>query len=113
MVNRRPRQPSRSASSATRRSWRDGKRQRLERLVNRFIFGLVTTADARAAARRRREEQEREWEERRRLEAEQARLRAEEEQRIRLLEEDLVGGAAAGKSGSTSPRCGPARTLDA
>ena len=41
-------------SLGTRRSWRDGRRQRLERLLNRFVVGLVATAEARKAERERR-----------------------------------------------------------
>jgi len=74
----------------TRRTWRDGKRSRLEPLLNRFIVGLVGVVGAKKVERQRREEREKEWQRRRRDEAEQQRLRWEEEKKIRLLKEDLA-----------------------
>ena len=60
-----------------RKSWGDGKRQRVEDLLNRFIVGFVRAAEAKKA-------QDREWEERRRLREEAERRRLEE---IRRAEE--------------------------
>lgn len=73
-----------------RQQWRDGQRQRLETMLNRFIVGLVVAAEAKKAERQRREELEKQWEQRRLEQAEQERLRWEEEKRIRLLKEDLA-----------------------
>jgi len=75
---------------STRRTWRDGKRRRLESLLNRFIVGLVAVAEAKKVERQRREEREKEWERRRREESERQRLRWEEETKVRLLKEDLA-----------------------
>jgi hypothetical protein len=78
---------------ATRRTWRDGKRHRLEAQLNRFVVGLVVVAEAKKAERLRLEEFHRELEERRRKAEEQARFRQEEETRIRLLDADLAAWA--------------------
>jgi hypothetical protein len=77
-------------SLGTRRSWRDGKRQRLERLLNRFVVGLLATAEARKAERERREEIHRQYEQARREREEKERLRQEEERKIKFLNGELA-----------------------
>jgi len=76
-----------------RRAWRDGKRQTLERQLNRFIVGLVAAAEEKKADRRRAEEARIAHEQWEREEAERQRRRWEQERRIRLLDEDLVSWA--------------------
>ncbi len=77
----------------SRRTWRDTQRQRLETALNRFIVGLVQTAEAKKIERKRQEELHLEWEERRRLEAQAQLLRMKQERKIRLLEEDIAARA--------------------
>ena len=73
-----------------RRAWRDGKRQTLERQLNRFVVGLVAAAEEKKAGRQRADEARMAHEEWEREEAERQQRRWEQERRIRLLEQDLV-----------------------
>jgi hypothetical protein len=74
-------------SGIARKSWTDGKKQRLEDCLNDFMIGLHRTALAEKQERRVREERERLWEEERHRREEQARSRQEEEERIKALEQ--------------------------
>lgn len=69
-----------------RKSWNDGKKQRLEGCLNSFILGLAGAALRIRAEREEREAREREWEERRRVEEEQPRRKEEEDRRRTILE---------------------------
>lgn len=69
--------------SNLRRTWADGKRQRVESCLNAFIVGLVRASDARRRYLLWRAEEDRKWEEERR--------RREEERQRRLREEARVG----------------------
>jgi hypothetical protein len=71
-----------SYGSGRRRTWNDGKNQRVEDCLNDFVGGLIATAEALPVARLEREQRERE-----RLEAE---LRRHEEEERRRHEAKLV-----------------------
>jgi hypothetical protein len=73
-----------------RRAWRDGKRQTVERQLNRFVVGLVAAAEEKKAERRRAEDAQKAHEQWEREEAERQRRRWEQERKIRLLEQDLA-----------------------
>lgn len=75
--------------SGERRSWSDGKQQRLEDCLNAFVIGLIRVAVRQRAQELEWERQRREWEaeERRRREAE--RQRRLEEARAQVLEMQL------------------------
>jgi hypothetical protein len=62
-----------------RRTWADGKKQRVEACLNSFVVGLVRAAEAKSELQRTIEERERRWEEDRRA-AELRRTREREEQ---------------------------------
>lgn len=68
-----------------RKTWADGKKQRVEHCLNGFIVGLVRVAERRREHLRELEEQRRRWEEERRAREERARRRREEEARIEEL----------------------------
>jgi hypothetical protein len=61
-----------------RKSWSDGKRQRLEDCLNDFIAGVVEAADRQRIARIEAERWRREWEERERRRAEELQRQEEE-----------------------------------
>jgi hypothetical protein len=73
-----------------RRAWRDGKRQTVERQLNRFVVGLVAAAEEKKAERRRAADAQRAHEQWQREEAERQRRRWEQERKVRLLEQDLA-----------------------
>ncbi len=72
-----------------RQSWGDGKVQKLENCLGKFIVGLHHAARAIKEHREERERQEREWEEQRKLWKEQQRLEKIEDQKIEKLSKDL------------------------
>ncbi|MEJ7761025.1 MAG: hypothetical protein WKF55_15700 [Gemmatimonadaceae bacterium] len=74
-----------SWSPGTRQSWSDGKQQRLESCLNRFIVGLVVCAEAARAGRLEREEREREYREAEEKRLLELRRREEEAARARAL----------------------------
>lgn len=80
-----------------RRSWKDGKTQRVEDLLSDFICGLIIAADRARAAEMERERRERirQEEEARRREAE--RLRAIEAHRVHDLHSRLTDWQTAGQ----------------
>lgn len=83
--------PGRWASLGVRKTWADGKTQRVEELLNQFVVGLVRVAEAKKQRDREREEERKRREEQRRL-AEMRRRRVREEQDRR---EELKRQAAA------------------
>lgn len=84
-------------ASGVRRSWSDGKRQRLESCLNSFMSGLTLAARANRDERARRAERERRWEEERQLEAERQHRRYLEQRRIRALDEQIERWRRAGQ----------------
>jgi hypothetical protein len=77
--------------------WSDGKKQRLEDLLNKFIAGLITAAEAENEREREKErERQRQLEEARRRHEEERR-RQEEEKRIERLKEELRRWRQAGE----------------
>lgn len=74
-----------------RRTWSDGKKQRVEDALNSFIVGLIKAAEAIKAERLERERWKREWQEKERQREEMARLRREEEERLQSLDKQVVG----------------------
>ncbi|MHC1699281.1 MAG: hypothetical protein AB9919_14685 [Geobacteraceae bacterium] len=68
-----------------RQTWSDGKKQRLEDLLNSFVIGLIRAAMAQKKVRIEREQEKLEWQERERIRIEQERLRQEENERINKL----------------------------
>jgi hypothetical protein len=71
--------------TGTRHTWGDTDSRQLENLLNSFIIGLMKAAVSVRTNRLEREKREREWEDRRRKAEEKARLRLEEENRIKRL----------------------------
>lgn len=69
-----------------RRSWGDGKQQRVEDCLNAFVVGLVAVAEALKAKRLEREAWEKEWREAEARRAEEARRKEEEAARVRALD---------------------------
>ena len=74
----------------TRKTWSDGKRQRLEDCLNSFVGGLIKTAEAIRHRRIERERQELEWQERRRQQEESERIRREEEEKLKVLDREVA-----------------------
>lgn len=74
----------------TRKTWSDGKRQRLEDCLNSFVGGLIKTAEAIRHRRIERERQELEWQERRRQQEESERIRWEEEEKLKVLDREVA-----------------------
>lgn len=71
-----------------RKTWTDGKKQRVENCLNAFILGLIMIAVAKKVERIERARREREWQERENKRVELARLRREEEERVQALEKE-------------------------
>lgn len=76
------------AGDGIRKTWTDGKKQRVENCLNAFILGLIMIAVAKKAERIERDRREREWQERENKRVELARLRREEEERVQALEKE-------------------------
>ncbi|MFH1627448.1 MAG: hypothetical protein ABIE47_01840 [Pseudomonadota bacterium] len=74
----------------TRKTWSDGRRQRLEDCLNSFVGGLIKAAEAIRHRRIERERREIEWQERRRQEEESERLRREEEEKLKALDREVA-----------------------
>ena len=70
-----------------RRSWGDGKRQRVEDCLNSFVVGLIAAAEVLKDRRLKREARQRESREAEARRAAEARRKAEEEARIRALDQ--------------------------
>jgi hypothetical protein len=74
----------------TRKTWSDGRRQRLEDCLNSFVGGLVKAAIAIKHLRAERERRELEWQEERRQWEESERLRREEEEKLKALDKEIA-----------------------
>lgn len=83
-----------------RRTWSDGKKQRLENCLNKFIAGLALIAEACKAERARQEEMRAAWERDARRNKELQEKRWEKERRVEVLESQLRRW----KKGSTNAR---------
>lgn len=68
-----------------RHTWGDGKRQRLEDCLGKFIASLPVAAQAFKKEREERERRQREWEERRKREEEARQHRAEHARKVEVL----------------------------
>lgn len=77
--------PGRWARLGVRKTWADGKTQRVEGLLNKFVVGLVRAVEAKKERDRKREEKQRRREEARRLrEMRRRRVQLEETHRKEL-----------------------------
>jgi len=72
-----------------RRTWADGRHQRVDQCLNDFMIGLVAGAEVLKVQRLAREQWQREWREAEERRAEETRRREEEAARIRALESVL------------------------
>jgi hypothetical protein len=75
--------------SAVRKSWRDGKQQRVEDCLGKIYLGLLSAANAIKADRLAREEREREWKEAERRRRHGAWEIRQEKRRREALQEEL------------------------
>jgi len=73
-------------ASSVRKTWADGKRQRVETSLNAFVVGLVRAAEAKRVWLEERERQQQMWEEQRQRLREEERRREEERLRGQRLE---------------------------
>jgi hypothetical protein len=73
-----------------RRTWADGKQQRIEGCIGDFMVGLTVAAAAIKKNRQETEERDRQWEEERKKEEEERRI-AEERKRKAELVSELIG----------------------
>jgi hypothetical protein len=76
--------------TGVRRTWSDTNRKPLEKVLNSIVAGLMKAAVDKRARRLEREREERERIEHQRKAEEQARLRREEEKRIKILMEQVT-----------------------
>jgi len=76
--------------SGERRTWSDGKYQRLEDCLNDFVVGLIRAALNERAQDLERERSNRQWKEEQRQREEEARRQREEEARRRTLERQVA-----------------------
>jgi len=74
----------------TRKTWTDGRRQRLEDCLNSFVGGLVRAAIAIKHLRTEREQRELRWQEERLKREEADRVRREEEEKLKDLEREIA-----------------------
>jgi hypothetical protein len=74
-------------SAGVRRTWSDGKCQRLEKCIGDFIIGLRVAAAAIKKNRQETEERERRWEEERKQKEEQRRKAAEHKRKAEFVTE--------------------------
>ncbi len=72
-----------------RRTWSDGKKQRVETCLNQFIVGLVAAAEGVRSRRLENEAREREWREAEERRAAEGRRKAAEAQRVKCLMDAL------------------------
>jgi hypothetical protein len=79
-------QLSSSWGSRSRRSWRDGKRQRVEDCLNAFMIGIMTFAEDAREFKREQAQSMQEWAEAEQRRIEHQRRAAEEAARIKVLE---------------------------
>lgn len=76
-----------SWGSGSRRSWRDGKRQRVEDCLNDFMIGIMASAEEAREFKRVQAQRMREWEEAQQRRIEHQRRAAEEAAKIKALQE--------------------------
>ena len=74
----------------TRKTWSDGRRQRLEDCLNSFVGGLIKAAIDMKHLRAERERRELEWQEQRRRREEAERIRREEEEKMKALDREIA-----------------------
>ena len=74
----------------TRKTWSDGRRQRLEECLNSFVGGLAKAAIAIKHLRTEREQRELRWQEERRQWEESERIRREEEEKLKDLDREVA-----------------------
>ncbi len=74
----------------TRKTWSDGKRQRLEECLNSFVGGLANAAIAIKHLRTEREQRELRWQEERRKREEEERIRRENEEKLKDLDREIA-----------------------
>jgi hypothetical protein len=74
----------------TRKTWSDGRRQRLEDCLNSFVGGLIKAAIAIKHLRTERELRELKWQEERRQREESERIRREEEGKMKVLDREVA-----------------------
>ena len=74
----------------TRKTWSDGRRQRLEDCLNSFVGGLIKAAIAIKHLRAERERRELKWQEERRQREESERIRREEEEKMKVLDREVA-----------------------
>ncbi|MDY0095689.1 MAG: hypothetical protein RBT80_23585 [Candidatus Vecturithrix sp.] len=74
----------------TRKTWTDGRRQRLEDCLNSFVSGLIKAAIAIKHLREERERRQREWQEESRRREEAERIRREEEEKLKGLDREIA-----------------------
>jgi hypothetical protein len=72
-----------------RKTWSDGRRQRLEDCLNSFVSGLIKAAMSIKHLRAERERREREWQEQKRQREEAERIRREEEEKLKNLDREV------------------------
>jgi len=73
-----------------RKTWSDGRKQRLEDCLNSFVGGLIKVSIAIKELRAERERREREWQEQRRQREESERIRREEEEKMKVLDREVT-----------------------
>jgi hypothetical protein len=74
----------------TRKTWSDGRRQRLEECLNLFVGGLIKAAIAIKHLHAERERRELQWQEERRQREESERIRREEEEKMKVLDREVA-----------------------
>ena len=73
----------------TRKTWSDGRRQRLEECLNSFVGGLAKAAIAIKHLRTERERRELRWQEEKRQREESERIRRENEEKMKILDREV------------------------
>ncbi|MFQ5899711.1 MAG: hypothetical protein ACE5JN_15890 [Candidatus Methylomirabilia bacterium] len=81
--------------TGVRRTWQDGRRRRVEDMLNDVLAGLAVGAEAKRVGRLERERRLREWREEERRQVEAERRRQEEERRRQELERQAEAWAKA------------------
>jgi hypothetical protein len=73
-----------------RKTWSDGRRQRLEDCLNSFVGGLAKAAIAIKHLRTEREQRELRWQEEKRQREESERIRREDEEKMKTLDREVA-----------------------
>jgi len=74
----------------TRKTWSDGRRQRLEECLNSFVGGLAKAAIAIKHLRTEREQRELRWQEEKRKREEAERIWQEEQEKMKALDREIA-----------------------